>query len=459
MQSKTGSIQELVAVCEQAFVCLQIPVTSQELEELAITIHRSMSMEARHFHTPEHVLHLANASDPIQSLASLFHDIVYYQVDQGFSPEIYGCISPYILEVEGEIWLVDTQGQSDRMFRITMDMFGFSPGQKLSTQAGSNEFLSALVMAKRLERLVHEKILLQTIAYIEATIPFRGKDVHSNSPYEVLADRLRKISQAYQIHMKAAEIDDTICGAVAFANRDVDSFAEKDASVFLDGTWKLMPETNAALRSGRVYSIKDYRRALEKMASFLGYLNPENIFHHYKGVPPKVEFREMVKQAYQNIATAREYLSIKLLALAVLEALADLTGGDAPLSLFTGDIQRNGDDAHRYENFLSMPDALKELDQSSVIYKLLESGRAGETNFDMRNSPLALFLYSQLSQGQIYLLLAAAKEMFAGNLEPRPFLEKFDASLVAAVANACAATVMTRQEKLSQIAEEFKASA
>jgi hypothetical protein len=106
-----------------------------------------------------------------------------------------------------------------------------------------------------------------------------------------------------------------------------------------------------------------------------------------------------------------------------------------------------------------MPDALKELDQSSVIYKLLESGRAGETNFDMRNSPLALFLYSQLSQGQIYLLLTAAKEMFAGNLEPRPFLEKFDASLVAAVAHACAATVMTRQEKLSQIAEEFKASA
>src|SRR3989304_3210696 len=99
MQSKTGSIQQLVSVCEQAFVLLQIPVTSEELEDLAITIHRSMSMEARHFHTPEHVLHLANAADPIQSLAALFHDIVYYQVDRGFAPEIYGCISPYILEV------------------------------------------------------------------------------------------------------------------------------------------------------------------------------------------------------------------------------------------------------------------------------------------------------------------------------------------------------------------------
>ena len=459
MQSKTGSIQELVSVCEQAFVCLQIPVSSEELEELAITIHRSMSIEARHFHTPDHVLHLANAADPIQSLAALFHDIVYYQVDRGFSPEIYHCISPYILEVEGEIWLVDAQDHNDRLFRITMDLFGFSPGQKLSTHAGSNEFLSALVLAKRLEKFVPEKILIQAIVYIEATIPFRAKDAQDIGPFETLALRLSGISQAYQIPMKAAEIDDTICGAVVFANRDVDSFAEKDASVFLDGTWKLLPETNETLRSGRIYSIKEYRRALEKMAGFLGYLNPENIFHNYKGVPKEAEFREMVKLAYQNIATAREYLSIKLLAIAVLEALADLTGGDAPLSLFTGDVQLDSDDPHRYDSFLPLPDTVKKADESSVIYKLLDSGRASATNFDMRNSPLAFFMYNQLPHEHISLLLAAAKEMFAGNLKPRAFLQKFDASLVAAVAGACSTTVMTRQEKLSQIVQEFQASA
>jgi hypothetical protein len=459
MQSKTGSIQQLVSVCEQAFVCLQIPVSSEELEDLAITIHRSMSIEARHFHTPDHVLHLANAADPIQSLAALFHDIVYYQVDRGFSPEIYHCISSYILEVEGEIWLVAAQEHNDRLFYMTMDIFGFSPGQKLSTQTGSNEFLSALVMAKRLEQLVPEKILLQAIVYIEATIPFRGKNEQDIGPFEILAQRLSGISQAYQIPMKAAEIDDTICGAVVFANCDVDSFAEKDASVFLDGTWKLLPETNETLRSGRIYSIKEYRRALAKMGDFLGQLNPENIFHRYKGVPNEAEFREMVKLAYQNIATAREYLTIKLLAIAVLEALADLTGGDAPLSLFTGDIQLNGDNTHRYDSFLPLPHTLKMSDESSVIYKLLDAGRASETSFDMRNSPLAFFMYNQLPQEQIHLLLAIAKDMFAGSLEPRAFLHKLDASLVAAVAKACAATVMTRQEKLSQIVLDFQASA
>jgi hypothetical protein len=457
MQPKTGSIQQLVSVCEQVFVLLQIPVSSEELEELAITIHRSMSIEARHFHTPQHVLHLANASDPIQSLAALFHDIVYYQVDRGFSPEIYHCVSPYILEVEGEIWLVEAQG--DRLFRITMELFGLSPGQKLSLYAGSNEFLSALVMAKRLEKLVPEKILLQAIAYIEATIPFRGKDANNNGPFEVLAQRLSQIRQAYQIPMKDAEIEDTLCGAVIFANGDVDSFAEKDTSMFLDGTWKLLPETNETLRSGRIYSIKEYRRALEKMAGFLGYLNPDNVFHTYKGVPPEVEFREMVRLAYQNITTAREYLSIKLLAIAILEAMADLTGGDAPLSLFTGDIQHNGYDTHRYDNFLPLPDIHPDLDQSSVLYRLLDSGRASETDFDMRNSPLAFFMYSQLPREQITPLLTEAKEMFAGNLKPRAFLQKFGASLVVAVAQACAATVMTRQEKLNQIAQEFQVSA
>jgi hypothetical protein len=459
MQSKTGSIQQLVSVFEQVFVLLQIPVSSEELEDLAITIHRSMSIEARHFHTPEHVLHLANAADPLQSLAALFHDIVYHQVDRGFSPEIYHCISPYILEVDGEIWLVEAQGEDDRMFRITMELFGFSPGQKLSTHAGSNEFLSALVMAKRLEKLVPEKILIQAVVYIEATIPFRGKNAMGIGPFETLAQRLSEISTVYHIAMKSAEIDDTIGGAVNFANRDVDSFAEKDASVFLDGTWKLLPETNETLRSGRIYSIKEYRRALEKMEGFLGHLNPDNVFHTYKGVPAEVEFREMVKLAYQNIATARQYLAIKLLTIAVLEALADLTGGDAPLSLFTVDIQRNSEDARPDDSFTPMPDSLAVIDKSSVIYKLLDSGRASETSFDMRNSPLAFFIYSQLPPGQIRPLLAIAKEMFVGDLEPRAFLQRLDAPLVAAIARACAAAVMTRQEKLNQIVEEFQAPA
>jgi hypothetical protein len=459
MQSKTGSIQQLLSVCEQAFVLLQIPISSEELEDLAITIHRSMSIEARHFHTPDHVLHLANASDPIQSLAALFHDIVYYQVDSGFSPEIYHCIAPYILEVEGEIWLVDTQDPDDRMYHIALELFGFSPGQRLYIHQGSNEFLSALVMAKRLENIVPEKILLQAIVYIEATIPFRGKDANGAGPFEILAQRLSAISKSYRISMKSAEIDDTIGGAVVFANNDVDSFAEKDTSVFLDGTWKLLPETNETLRSGRIYSIKEYRRALGKMADFLGLLNPDNVFHQYKGTPSESNFHQMVKLAHQNITTAREYLSIKLLAIALLEALADLTGGDAPLSLFTGEMQRNDEDSHRYDSFLNLPAPQKEFDRSSVIYKLLDAGRASTTNIDLRNSPLAFFMYSQVPHDQMGSLITAAKEMFAGNLQPRAFLQMFDAPLVAAVASACADTVKTRQEKLTKIEQEFQTPA
>ena len=455
MTSKTGILQQLVSVCEQAFVCLQIPVTSKQLEDLAIAIHRSMSMEARHFHTPEHVLQLVNPSDPIQSLAALFHDIVYYQVDLGFSPDIYGCISPFILNVSGEIWLVDTQQPEDRLFRMTMELFQFSPGQKISTVIGSNEFLSALVMVKWLENLVPEKILLEAITYIEATIPFRGKDAQNITPFDALAERLRKISVAYQIPMKETEIEDTISGAVTFANCDVDSFAEEDASVFLDGTWKLLPETNVALRSGRIYSIKDYRRALKKMEKFLAQLNPADIFHTYKGNPAEGEYHRMVQQAYQNISIAREYLALKLLAIAILEALADLTGGDAPLSLFTGDSQRNGEDSLRYQSFLSLPDALNLEDRSSIIYKLLNSGRASYTNFDMRNSPLALFLYLRLKPDEIQDHLAIAEKMFGGKLSPRTFLENFQAPLISSIAKACAITVMTRREKLNQIAQTF----
>ena len=311
-------------------------------------------------------------------------------------------------------------------------------------------------MAKRLESLVPEKILLETMVYIEATIPFRGRDAQNVDPFIALADCLREICWVYRVPLTEAEIDDTICGAVLFANRDVDSFAEKDVSIFLEGTWKLLPETNVALRSGRIYSIKDYRRALLKMEKFLEQLNPEDIFHTYKGMPAESVYREMVKTAYQNIATAREYLSVKLLAISILEALADMSGGDAPLTLFTGDVQRNGDEPLRYENFLSLPDELNFQERSSVLYQLLNAERPGESNFDMRNSPLALFLYLRLTSDQIQHLLVIGETMFAGDLEPRLFLQKFEPALVKAVALACAATVKTRREKLDQIAQTFE---
>lgn len=61
-------------------------------------VYRAMAAQTRNFHTLEHVFALANPTDPIQSLAALFHDLVYHQVDLGFSVGIQELITPYIAQ-------------------------------------------------------------------------------------------------------------------------------------------------------------------------------------------------------------------------------------------------------------------------------------------------------------------------------------------------------------------------
>ena len=63
---------------------------------------------------------------------------------------------------------------TDRVVFLTLDIFDLHPGQKLSSVAALNEFLSALVMIKQLGGLVRKKTWLRMTMCIEATIPFRG---------------------------------------------------------------------------------------------------------------------------------------------------------------------------------------------------------------------------------------------------------------------------------------------
>jgi hypothetical protein len=450
---KTGAIQSLIDVLEQAFRNLGLDVPMDVLESLAITVHKAMSVEGRHYHTPEHVLSLSNARNPVQTLAALFHDIVYYQVDRGFSSEVMEIIGSYIRfdpQHEADTFLVVRAPADDLCFCLTMEVFGFSAGQKLFLTSGFNEFLSTLVMGKKLERTVPNKVLIQIMAYIEATIPFRRRDEKGIGPFEVLAERLRRVSRNYQIPMSEQEIDNTIKGAVVFANLDVDNFSEKDPAMFLDNTWKLLPETNLALRSGEIYSIREYRQALQEMEKSLWSIRPEDVFHEYRGAPPKEEYQEKLRYARRNITVGCEYLGIKLLTIAILEALADVTGGDAPLSLFMGDMRKVGEDERQLEDFLPQVEPpAPGIDPKSTIYKLLESGRSRPADFtDLKNSPLALFIYTSLGPEKAHANLNHAREMFEGKLSPAEFLQIIDPSILAAIAEASAHLVVTRSEKL-----------
>lgn len=444
----------LIDIIVDAFNALNVYASLSETELLANIVYKAMAGESRYFHTTEHILRMADSTTPIQALAALFHDIVYHQVDSGFVPDIHILISPYIQEKDDGIFIADNIDPAEKLVYIALDVFGFSPGQKLAYANGLNEFLSTLVMAKSLERILPVENILRIIICIEATIPFRGINENGEGPFEILEKRIKKVNQNTQICLSEKEIETAIQSAVLFANKDVESFRENDPAVFLVDTWKLIPETNVALRSSEIYTIRDYRIALQKTDKFFNLVNPGDIFHCYKGVPPDDEYRQMVKRARSNISTAREYLGVKLLAIAILEALAEITGGDAPLSLFMGGLQQRGVNGKRIEDFLppiAMTDSVVILTQ---VFKLLETGRAGETNFDMSYSPLSGYLYKSMGMYRVHYYLEPAQEMFSGKKTPLEFLEAVDSHMISIIASACAEMVPTRREQLLQYAQK-----
>lgn len=451
---QAGTVQKLITIFNQSFQEMGITVSLEKLENLAVTIHRAMTVQARHFHTLEHVFAFVDPADPIRTMAALYHDVVYYQVDMGFSPQIWELIAPYVRKENDEFYVAENLPADDRLVLLTLDVFNLQKGQKLSSVDALNEFLSALVMNKQLGGLVREKDLLCMTLCIEATIPFRGLTPEGQSHFEVMEQRLQEISERYGLGLSEHEVIETVKIAVMFSNKDIENFAEVDPGRFLDNTWKLLPETNAALRLPDVYSIGTYRQALQKMEVFLVGLNQESVFNQYRGIPPDDEYHHMTRYARNNIVIAREYLKLKILATSILEALAIATGGDAPLSLFMGDIPREGVSIKRLEYFLPDVDEPAWVDQHSMMYHLLETGRSSDTSFDMKNSPLSLFIYKTMPPEKIAEALGRAEDFFEGRLSAHDFLTGFNPAVVQPIARASSIMVFTRRQALLAYAGE-----
>ena len=448
-----GMFHRLINVFHESFDRLGVQVGLGVLEDQAVLIHKAMTVQTRNYHNLEHVFKLIDEENPIQTLAALYHDIVYYQVDLGFLPQIQTIISPYILERDESFLLVEFPEPDDDLFDLTLTVFGMQPGRWLTPADGLNEFLSALVMTKKLKGILPEAELLKIALCIEATIPFRGTTASGDDHTYMLEQRGLQAAEKHHLAINRTEVEQAVKVAVKFANRDVENFAETDVSCFLDTTWKLLPELNVPLRSSDVYTIREYRLALQGMESFLSSLCPEVVFHQYRGVPTDAAYQQMVQRAGSNIETACDYLRVKLVAQAILEALAEQTGGDAPLSLFMGDLPHEGARPQRLENFLPETPIPNWVDELAAVYKLLAAGRRGEVGYDLKTAPTSLFLYRNLKPEAIIRLLELAYQMFAGRLSTSEFLAEVEPAVRVAIARACSEMVFTRRQLLLKYTE------
>ena len=343
---------------------------------------------------------------------------------------------------------------TDRIFRMALDVFGFCPEQQLPANRGQNEFLSALLAGKLLEDVIPLIDLVRVLVCIEATIPFRGANEQGEMPADVLERRLSAINHDFRLQMSHAQIIAAVSNAVSFSNKDVLTFSVSDTGRFLDNTWKLLPELNPSLRLNGIYTIRSYRQGLEKMEAFLLQLNPETIFNQYAGEPEAGVFERMLALAHRNVTTARQYLGIKLLAATILEALAEITGGDVPVALFIGGIEGEMlEGQHQWEDYLPDIPTPPVIRETSTLSGLLAFGRASSSSFDMQHSPLSLFLFKALGWDRTYALLELAREYYARDIDAREFLDAVPADVMHAVTFACAEMALTRQAELQHYAE------
>jgi hypothetical protein len=418
------------------------------LERLALVVHRAMTGAARMFHTKDHVFDLARGADPIETLAALFHDVVYFQVDQGLSKSLEPVLLPYVTLEGGSVRVRAIDPVADPPGALVLAIFGARPGDSLSMYGGANELLSALVAARELSGTLAPGEIVEVVACIEATIPFRGKDAQGRDPLERLAERLAALDAGGGLG--EAERVKAVQRAVWVANRDVENFADPDVGRFLDNTWKLLPETNPSLRQAEVYTVTEYRTALEKMEGFLSNLPAEKVFHRYRGVPDDATFEQLFTRAANNLSLSARYLRLKLLSIAYIEALALASGGDAPLELFMGGLEEGGG---RVEHHLPARPAAPPDDVHPVLWALVDTGRAGESTFDLKHAPIAAYLYQRLGESGVPRAVEQARRLFKGELDGAAFLRTQRPELVRDLALAASRLVTTRTEAMLALAQ------
>lgn len=416
-------------------------LSDMAIERAGCELHRALLDPRREFHTHDHVFGLVDQRDPIQTLAALYHDLVYVHVDALRDARIAQILAAYF-DVEGTRHRVRADAASTDVGREALAVFGIDPGQELTPYSGLNELASGLVFASDLGRGLTAEERVGVLACIEATIPFR-EDVG-----ERLAHRIGRLGFDKPIVARITE------RAVELGNRDVGNFAEEDPARFLDNTWRLLPETNPSLHMPGVTRVGEYRVALERMEAFLSSLPPIRVFHTWGNEPHPTVHAERVARATANIRVAVAYLRAKLFSSGVLEAIVRETGGDVPLEYVMGALPIEGKLPYaRIERFL--PTVPNPLPVQPELLRLLVSGRASASSFDTPSSPLAAFLARHVGDHGIEEGFARMARMWRGEIAPFEALAPI-AVPAAKIAEAAANIAIMREDQLRDLAARLR---
>jgi hypothetical protein len=448
-------IQKLVIDMRTCLEDLGYSAPLEDLEKWSILIYESMMSPSRTFHSVQHVFDVAIGADSIQKLAAFFHDIIYYSIDGGLNPRCQTPILEDVIdEVDGKVYL--TAEPLDSNTQMVLDIFGFQSGQLLDPYHGLNEILSSICAVRCYQSAVEPMHLAQIVACIEATIPFRKPDAQGRDPPAALFDRLNGVNDSYNLDMVPDEIVKAVQRSCDLGNRDLKNFATPERAVFLSNTWNLLPESNIPLRNVIAYRISDFAMALKKMSDFFSHLDPEVIYTHFRSTESELKVhRKRTDLAAENIRVALMYMNCKRLAIAALEAISILTGDDAPIALFLGDLPERHYISPNAENYISYVEPKENLKLDKTVFQLLRYGRESESSFDIKNSPFGAYLYALLGDDGVEQNLKIVAHPM-DHEQAMLLLKSLPFQACNAIISACAKIAITRQEKLTSLLKELE---
>lgn len=447
-----ATINRLITLFDGAFKALSASACMADSERMAMIVQFAMDSKTRAYHTSAHIFELCDRMNPHQVLAALFHDLVYYQLDDGF-PEATADLLRGVTRAHDGFLTLQAFPPNDTALALCVAIFDFKAEQALPLYEGLNEFLSAVVAARLLQTHLAPLDLLSVVACIEATIPFRVTAMNGVSSVDTLAARVYRYSEQLELTwghgQRQAYVHQVVGDAVQLANRDVGSFACKDPEIFLSSTWLLIDESNAPLRRVGVYTLRQYRDVLMRMEAFLGMLNPDAVFQRYQNTPSSQEWSVLCAAAARNIAFACDFLDAKVASVALVEALAMGTGTDCPVSMFFGDIRSTQGRPDRVHDFL--PDAPMNSHVDANLLQVLEQGSSLTSANDLAASPFTAFVYRYLGYDGTRKALRHARDMFAGIITPLAFLQTQDREMVRAIIQACSRIALSRAQALQEL--------
>lgn len=443
-----------------------------QIEKITELIAQTMTGPWRYFHTTEHIFEVGGlreehiyetegSVDGIEILAALFHDLVYVQVDHGVNFNISRYTAPFVLEDRGKLVLAKaSELPNDLMFEIVTAVFGLAPGEALSPFNGQNEFLSALIAAKALEPLLSPSNIAQIAACIEATVPFRPLSPSGLTPSERLYQRLIRVNHQFNFGWDETQTISAVKRAVRLANRDVENFAFPNSAHFLDNTWNLMPETNHELLNSDSYTVQGYRRSLQKMEEFMNFLKPELVFQRFMGEPDELTYSQLIDKTRKNLEVARLYLAIKLITIGILEAISYRLGRNVPLSTVMGELPRPGTNTPTLDQFLpDIPIAQRPAtDLEAEVLALLVQGRNQESDYDLKNSPVATYIIKSVGFASVEHLRKQAKAFFSGAISATEFLGEFNPEVLDTILNAVVQVFEKRIAVLNRLRQDSSLS-